>query len=96
MNKLDRIQSEIDELRGRPANIRYRDLARIAQSLGMTLEPKRGGHLKFTNKSRNWDPLIIPCHPKALKKFTARGILAQLEDNLASLRGELEGYKNGE
>jgi hypothetical protein len=95
MDRLIRIQGEIDELRGRPANVRYRELKRIATALGRILAPKRGRHPTFVNKERNWNPLTIPSHPGALNKLTVRGILDQLEDDLVSLQAEQEGYKYG-
>lgn len=95
MDRLTRIQGEIDELRGRPANVRYRELERIAKLLGRTLETKRGRHLTFVNKQRNWNPLTIPSHPGALNKLTVHDILDQLEGDLVSLQTEQEGYKYG-
>lgn len=85
MNKLDRIQWEIDRLRAAAANVRHRDLKRIAESLGRTRDTLRGKEPTFVNRDRSWTPLSIPAH-RTLAKGTVHSILDQLEDDLLWLR----------
>jgi hypothetical protein len=98
MNKLDRIQAEIDQLRGKAANVRYRELERVARLVRRKLDTKRGGHPTFVNKEKNWNPLTIPNHPGSMVKRTVHNILDQLEDDLMKLwqEQEKEGVGNGE
>jgi len=85
MNRLDKIQWEIDQLRAGAGNARHRDLKRIAESLGRKRDTLRGKEPTFVNKERKWTPLSIPAH-RSLAKGTVLGILDQLEDDLFWLR----------
>ncbi len=96
MERLDRILEEIDQLRGKLGNVRYRELDRIARMVGRKLDTKRGGHPTFVNRERNWYPLTIPNHPGSMVKRTVQSILDQLEDDVMRLKQEKEGKDYGE
>lgn len=97
MNKLDKIQWEIDQLRAGAGNAQHRDLKRIAESLGRTRDTQRGKEPTFVNRALKWNPLSIPAH-KTLAKGTVHSILDQLEDDLLRLREtqDSEEKKSGE
>jgi hypothetical protein len=90
MNKLDRIQCEIDQLRAAASNVRHKDLKRLAEALGRTRDTQRGKEPTFVNKERKWTPLSIPAH-RTLAKGTVHSILDHFEDDLLWLREHEEG-----
>ena len=94
MNKLDRIQWEIGQLRAAASNVKHRDLKRLAESLGRTRDTQRGKEPTFVNKERKWPPLSIPAH-RTLAKGTVHSILDRLEDDLLWLREREEDKQDG-
>lgn len=95
MDRLTRIQGEIDELRGRLANVRYRELERIARLRGRTLETKKGTALDIRKQGKKLEPIDHSKPPRRANKLSVHDILDQLEGDLVSLQTEQEGYKYG-
>jgi hypothetical protein len=84
MNKvrLSRLRRKLQSLRGRPANIRTRELTSLASSLGRRRH-SRGKEPTFVSDAfPGARPISIPSHPRALNRLTATNILDQLEEDI--------------
>ena len=86
--QIARLRQEIERLR-RSGGVKSRELQELAKSLGR----KRHNRGKEPNwVSEIFDdvfPISIPDHPGDLNKYTARGILSQLENDLDKLEETL-------
>lgn len=91
LRKLKKLRGKIAKLRGKPNNVLSRELESIAASLGRE-KADRGKEPTWVSRlmpGRN--PVSIPNHPGALKRFTAGNILDQLEEDIDLLEEHLEG-----
>jgi hypothetical protein len=99
LRTLGKIEDEISRLlRGAPS---AGELVSLATRLGRRLDPEsKGGHQTYISvKFPDLRPIQIPMHGSGrIKRFTARGILAQLEaDDVARWRRTYEaGGVNGD
>src|SRR5690348_15689986 len=85
LQKLDKLQREIDELRAAKHNIRPNDLVSLATKLGRRLDPKRGKHPMYVSDLLpNRPALSIPGH-STIKSYTAMQIVDDLEVDLLML-----------
>ena len=84
--KLKKIRAEIEKLRRGPANVRHKQLARLANKLGRKRDDSKGNEPTFVNDKECWKPLSIPAQRgKSLKKGTVLKILDILEDDCLNL-----------
>ena len=81
LRKIRKLRSEIADLRGR-GGIKCAELQSLARRLGRRLA-SRGKEPNWVHKDfpDSW-PVSIPDHRGDLNRFTARGILDQLEGDL--------------
>lgn len=93
--KLQKLKRSLEGLRSRSGNLRHKDLKGLAEQLGRQLAGQRGKEPTFINpllpQSR---PISIPNHPGSLNRFTAEGILDQLEEDIFAIEEELD-RRNG-
>lgn len=91
--KLAKIQVDIDACQNKPN--RHRDLERIALALGRT-RVSRGKEPAYVSAVFKTHPITIPDHAgRDIKRGTAKGILSQLEEDVARWEQRLkdeEGY----
>jgi predicted RNA binding protein YcfA (HicA-like mRNA interferase family) len=90
-DEISRCRSDLQGLRRKTANIARDDVERLVLRLGYALRPKKGGHPVYVKPGRL--PLTIPGHRNALNRFTVRGILDRLEEDLDR---EEEGQQHGD
>ena len=84
---IDKLRNELKSLQNR-GGIKPRELEKLAEALGRKMA-KRGKEPTWVNsKFRHLRPISIPRHSGDLNKYTARGILRQLEEDLELLEAE--------
>ena len=80
--KLKKLKVEIRSLRAGSANIRDRQLIKLAKKLGRRLDADRGKHPQYVSDVfPRLRPVSIPSHPTALNPFIAQSILDQLDED---------------
>lgn len=88
--RLSRIKRHLGGLRSRVADLRSRELAQAAESLGRR-RSKRGKEPTYVSEPfPDLRPLSIPSHPGTLKRFTAASILDQLDEDVIRWEEMLE------
>lgn len=81
LKKIQKLRDKIEKLRGR-GGINAVELASLARQLGRK-RAKRGKEPTWVSESfPDSRPVSIPSHPGNLNRFTAGGILDQLEGDL--------------
>jgi hypothetical protein len=96
MNKktAKRLKRRLATLRTRRANLKFRDLASIAEALGRVMDP-RGKEPTFVSELlRNRPPITIPNHPRGVAPFTAISILDALELDILALEEMIEAEED--
>lgn len=81
-SKLAKIRQLIDSARGRLANLRHNDLAKIAKLLGRKRSSRRTNEPTYESVLLNTNVITIPDHSRGLNRFTAKAILMQLEKDV--------------
>ena len=84
--QIARCREELAQLRRRPANVKRDEIERLALRMGYEFRLKRGGEPRY-DKPRRY-PLAIPRH-NPINKFTLKGILDRLEEDLDREEEEL-------
>ncbi len=79
-------QKRIDKLRARVAELRGSDvpsdkLIGLVEAIGLE-KKNRGKHPTYGGGPPGTTPISIPCHGKPVKRYTAGGILDQIEQHL--------------
>ncbi len=92
-NTLRRLRRKLDKLRSGVANLSSADLIGLADSLGRKCR-KGGSERNFVSiYFPSKPPFGIPCHGKKINKYTAGGILDDLEGDLFDLEERFEGLE---
>ena len=89
------LRRRIATLRRGKANVRFRQLAALAKSLGR-VEVKRGKHPTFELPDRRRPPLPIPSHSRTMSPSTVADILDFLEEDLDFLEAPRGTETEGE
>ena len=88
--KLNRIQRHMRALRSKSASLRKNDLVGVAKALGRSRFNRGKEPTYVSTPFPDLRPVSIPSHPGTLKRFTALGILDQLEDDVLRWEETLE------
>lgn len=88
LKRIRNLRRRIQRLRLRKANVRYKQLTSLTQSVGRE-SVKRGKHPTFEMEGR--PPLTIPNHPGSLSPITVDSILDMLEADLDFQEGLQDG-----
>ena len=86
--KLQKVGDELESLRGRSGNLKARDIIAVAKKLGRREGAKKGSHVAYVSDLLpNRRPVTIPVHakPSNINRFTAEGILDELEQDYEEL-----------
>jgi len=94
--KLANIKVEIAAARRRIANLKHKDLAKIARMLGRERSAKRTNEPTYESALLNTNVITIPDHAKGLNKWTAKAILAQLEKDVIQFEIKLKLGRDGD
>lgn len=93
--KLAKIKREIDSARQGAANLKHRDLEKIAKMLGRVRSKDRTSEPTYKSTLlSDANVITIPDHSKGVNKFTARNILNQLEEDVYRFEEENERKSN--
>jgi hypothetical protein len=88
--QLKKLRNRLEALRNKSGNLRRNVLVNMARSLGRK-PSDRGKEPTFVNPLLpHRVPISIPSHPGALARYTAEGIIDQLEQDLSAFEEELE------
>ncbi|MDQ3747877.1 MAG: hypothetical protein M3367_02510 [Acidobacteriota bacterium] len=94
--KLAKIKREIDSAKQGAGNLKHRDLANIAKTLGRVRSKSRTSEPTFVSTLLNTNVITIPDHARGLNKITALSILNQLEDDVNKFEEQIEERKKRE
>lgn len=90
LSKLDKLEREMKSLKMKIANLRHRDLARIAKGLGMERSRTRNTEPYFVSALLpDASPIPIPDHSGDLGVGLAGKIIKQLQSHAEDLRAML-------
>jgi hypothetical protein len=83
LKKIQKLRSQIEGLRGR-GGIKSDEIESLARRLGRRRAKKGKEPTYVSEVFPDLRPVSIPSHPRDLNRFTAGGILDQLESDLDS------------
>jgi hypothetical protein len=91
--KIDKLRREVEALR-RKGGIKGRELRKLAKAVGRKLGD-RGKEPTWVSEQFSTRPLSIPGHPGDLSKYTAGGILDEIEQDLDEIEAKMEDEQGG-
>ena len=82
--KLRRLRARLEDLK-KQGGVRTSELERLAAALGRKQHPRGKEPTWVSTLVSDARPLTIPSHSRELNRFTAKGILNQLEGDVDAL-----------
>jgi hypothetical protein len=92
--KLAKIKKKISEARRGAANLKFKDLEKIAKMLGREQSKDRNNHPTFVSTLLDTNVITIPNHSAGVKKYTALNILDQFDNDVFELEFLIEQQEN--